>query len=53
MPDPLLGDDPPAIRAGLDAALGRIAAEQEFSLLLLAHGPPVRDGRAVLRAFAA
>jgi hypothetical protein len=51
--DSLLGDDPEAVRAGLRAAFARLAREQEFAALLLAHGEPVRDGaREQLAAFA-
>ncbi len=54
VPDGLLGDDPPAIKAGLRAALRRLADEVEFDALLLGHGEPVaRGGRAELLAFAA
>src|SRR5919199_1853453 len=42
--DWLLGDDPPAIRAGLRAAFARLAREQAFEALLLAHGEPIRAG---------
>jgi hypothetical protein len=53
VPDALLGDDPPAIRAGLRAAFHRLAVEQEFDALLLAHGDPVTTGgRSALRTFA-
>ena len=52
-PDYLLGDDPQAVRDGLRAVLRRIADEQEFECLLLAHGEPVTSGaRSALRAFA-
>ena len=51
--DGLLGDDPRAIRAGLRAAFHRLATEQEFDALLLAHGDPVTTGgRSALRTFA-
>jgi hypothetical protein len=53
MPDYCFGDisaEQQSIREGLD----RLAAELEFSHLLLAHGAPVpEDGRARLREFAA
>ncbi len=53
VPDPLLGDDPAAIRAGLSAAYAQLAATLDFDTLLLAHGDPiVGDGRAALAAFA-
>ena len=53
VPDPLLGDDPPAIRDGLRAAFHRLATEHEFDALLLAHGDPVTTGgRSALRTFA-
>jgi hypothetical protein len=51
--DSLLGDDPEAVRAGLRAALERLAGELEFAALLLAHGDPVSEGaREELAAFA-
>jgi hypothetical protein len=51
VPDGLMGDDAPAVRAGLTAALARLL-DQEFDALLFAHGAPVpRDGKALLRAF--
>jgi hypothetical protein len=53
VPDELLGDDPLAVREGLRAALGRIAAEHEFDALLLAHGEPMHaTGRSALLTFA-
>ena len=53
VPDPLLGDDPQAIRAGLREAFSRLAREQEFEALLLAHGEPVHaGGRSALLTFA-
>jgi hypothetical protein len=53
MPDPLLGDDPQAVREGLRAALRRLCDELEFQTPLLAHGDPVgAGGRTALRTFA-
>jgi hypothetical protein len=53
VPDALLGDDPQAIRAGLRKAFERLAEEQEFDALLMAHGEPMRHGaRTALRTFA-
>jgi hypothetical protein len=53
VPDFLLGDDPPAIRAGLREAFLRLCDEVEFDTLLMAHGAPVRTrGRERLREFA-
>jgi hypothetical protein len=53
VPDSLLGEDPQAVREGLRAVLRRIAGEQRFDALLLAHGAPMRSGaRAALLAFA-
>jgi hypothetical protein len=50
--DPLLGDDPDAIKAGLRTAFRRLADEQ-FDALLLAHGEPMRHGgRSALLTFA-
>ena len=52
VPDELLGDDPPAIRAGLHRAFARLLDEQEFDALLFAHGEPIpRGGRAALERF--
>jgi hypothetical protein len=49
--DFLLGDDPPAIRRGLRAALARLLDEEDFDGLLLAHGDPTPSGgRAELEA---
>ena len=53
VPDFLLGDDPPAIRAGMRDAFARLLDEEDFDGLLLAHGDPVpTGGRAKLEAFA-
>lgn len=53
VPDRLLGDDPEAVRAGLREAFARLAREQEFEALLMAHGEPVRSaGRSALLTFA-
>ena len=54
VPDELLGDDPAAIRDGLRAAFRRLAGDEAFDSLLLAHGEPVRQGgRAALMTFGA
>jgi hypothetical protein len=51
--DPLLGDDPAAIKEGLRAAFRRLCDEVEFDSLLLAHGEPMaHGGRSALRTFA-
>jgi hypothetical protein len=51
--DRLLGDDAAAIREGLRAAFRRLATEEEFDALLLAHGEPMRaGGRSALLTFA-
>jgi hypothetical protein len=51
--DELLGDDPQAVKDGLRAALRRLARDEAFEALLLAHGAPVRSGApAALLAFA-
>jgi hypothetical protein len=51
VPDSLMGDDPEGVKAGLSAALGRIA-EREPATVLFAHGDPiVGDGAKALRAF--
>jgi hypothetical protein len=53
VPDPLLGDDPEAVKRGLRAAYRRLAA-LEFDHLLLAHGNPWLGGaRNALARFAA
>jgi hypothetical protein len=53
VPDGLLGDDPAAIRAGLREAFERLAREEAFDALLLAHGEPMRHaGRSALLTFA-
>lgn len=44
VPDYLLGDDPPAVRAGLRDAFARLLEEQDFDGLLLAHGEPIVPG---------
>jgi hypothetical protein len=52
VPDFLLGDDPPAIRAGLRARLAALA-ELDWDVLALAHGEPrAEGGRAEVAAFA-
>ena len=51
VPDYLLGDDPPAVTAGLRDAFVRLLEEEEFDGLLLAHGDPApTGGRAQLEA---
>jgi hypothetical protein len=51
--DPLLGDEPQAIKEGLRAAFRRLCDEWEFGALLLAHGEPIVHGaRSALRTFA-
>jgi Metallo-beta-lactamase superfamily len=53
VPDELLGDDAQAIRTGLREAFARLARDEEFDALLLAHGQPMRSsGRSALRTFA-
>ena len=50
--DPLLGDDPPAIKAGLRRAFARLLDEQDVDALLFAHGEPIPSGgRAALERF--
>jgi hypothetical protein len=52
VPDRLLGDGPGAIKEGLRAAFRRLATEEEFDALLLAHGEPMRHtGRSALLTF--
>jgi hypothetical protein len=51
--DPLLGDDPSAIKEGLRAAFRRLCDDVEFDALLMAHGAPIANaGRSALRTFA-
>lgn len=51
VPDPLLGDDPEAVKRGLRAAYRRLLA-LDFDHLLLAHGNPWLGGaRKALREF--
>jgi hypothetical protein len=51
VPDPLLGDDPPAIKRGLKDAF-RALLPLDFDALLFAHGEPqASGGRTALRAF--
>jgi hypothetical protein len=51
--DPLLGDDPAAIKEGLRAALRHLCDDVEFDALLMAHGAPIATGgRAALGTFA-
>jgi hypothetical protein len=52
VPDWLLGDDPEAVRAGLNDAFVRLLETEEFDGLLLAHGNPTPSGaRAELERF--
>jgi hypothetical protein len=52
VPDWLLGDDPEAVRAGLNDALARLLETEQFDGLLLAHGDPTQSGgRAELERF--
>ena len=52
VPDPLIGDDPTAIREGLRASLRRLLDEAGFDTLLFAHGAPVPlTGRSALLTF--
>lgn len=54
VPDPLLGDEPEAVRRGLRARYRELAAELGPEHLLLAHGNPVIGGAtAALEEFAA
>ncbi len=51
VPDPLLGDDPEAVKRGLRAAYRRLLA-LDFDHLLLAHGWPwLRGGKRALAEF--
>ena len=53
VPDHLMGDDPEADKRGLREAFARLAIEEDFDALLLAHGDPIRQGgRSALRTFA-
>jgi hypothetical protein len=50
--DPLLGDDPAAIKHGLRTAFWRLIDENDFEALLLAHGEPLATGgRSALMTF--
>ena len=52
VPDRLLGDDPPAIKAGIRDAFRRLCQKYEFDHLLFAHGEPlIGGGKAALTAF--
>lgn len=52
VPDPLLGDDPSAVRTGLRDALRRLVDGCAFQHVLLAHGAPmIGDGRERLLRF--
>ena len=51
--DPLLGDDPEAVKDAIRSALGRLL-ELDFDALLLAHGDPLPSGgKAALERFLA
>jgi hypothetical protein len=51
VPDWLMGDDPEAVKRGLQESLRRLL-EQDFDALLFAHGEPLPSGgRAALEAF--
>ena len=53
VPDSLIGDDPAAVKRDMSAALARIAREERFDALLLAHGEPIASGaREALARFA-
>jgi hypothetical protein len=53
VPDGLLGDDPQAVKEGLRRAFSRLAREEQFDAILMAHGEPVRrGGRSALLTFA-
>jgi len=50
--DGLMGDDPEEVKRGLREAYRRLADEEEFDTLLIAHGAPLVGGaREALRAF--
>jgi hypothetical protein len=52
VPDPLLGDEPEAVRRAMVAALGRLLKEEDFDGLLFAHGDPLpAGGRRALEGF--
>jgi glyoxylase-like metal-dependent hydrolase (beta-lactamase superfamily II) len=54
VPDPLLGDEPEAIRSGLMRQLKKLVDEHVFEALLFAHGDPIPTGaREQLRRFVA
>ena len=52
VPDTLIGDDPPAVKRGLKAALLKICQQETFDHLLFAHGDPIiGGGKETLRTF--
>ena len=52
VPDYLLGDDPPVIKAGIRDAFLRICTNFDFDHLLFAHGEPlIGGGKAALRRY--
>lgn len=52
VPDGLMGDDPEGVRRGLRARLAALAEEEDFDVLLFAHGEPLRSGgKDALRTF--
>ncbi len=51
VPDPLLGDDPEAVKRGVRESVRRLL-EHDFETVLFAHGDPiVRGGRTALELF--
>lgn len=54
VPDHLIGDDPEGVKRGVRERCARLADEEEFDVLLFAHGDPIASGgREALREFAA
>ena len=52
VPDTIIGDDPPAIKRGVKAALLQICQQETFDHLLFAHGDPIiGGGQATLTRF--
>lgn len=53
VPDQLLGDDAAAVKDGMRTRIGELAEQEDFDVLLLAHGAPMASGgRDALRRFA-
>jgi hypothetical protein len=52
VPDQYMGDDPEGVKRGLRASLERLLRDEDFDVLLFAHGDPIAaGGRQALRSF--